>query len=92
LQLPAGQACQLLEEEVRRLKASARLDAGGNRRLPCFSRSGRSSSGCSYSIDGQPYATATYEPGTVPATGYFGFAVYQPQDILVEDIRITPPE
>jgi hypothetical protein len=44
----------------------------------------------SYSINGEPYATATYEPGAVPATGYFGFAVYHREDLLVEDIRITP--
>jgi len=45
----------------------------------------------SYSIDEEPYATATYAPGTVPAVGFFGFAVYQPEDILVENISITSP-
>ncbi len=42
--------------------------------------------GASYSIDGRPYATATY----VPATGSFGFAVYHPENIIVERISIDP--
>jgi uncharacterized protein (TIGR02996 family) len=41
-----------------------------------------------YSINEEPYATAVYDLGTVPETGWFGFAVYHQQDIVVEDIRI----
>ena len=32
--------------------------------------------GAEYSIDGKPYASATYDKGTVPSKGHFGFAVY----------------
>jgi uncharacterized protein (TIGR02996 family) len=67
-------------------RPAMKAEVGRRYRITCDITSGSAS----YSIDGEPYATATYEPGTVPATGFFGFAVYHPEDILVEDIRITP--
>jgi hypothetical protein len=69
-----------------RQRPAMKAEVGRRYRIACD----LSASSACYSIDGEPYATATYDPGTVPATGYFGFAVYPPQDILVEDIRITP--
>jgi|TARA_B110000259_G_scaffold135742_1_gene152871 hypothetical protein len=41
----------------------------------------------SYSIDGKTYATATYKEGTIPLKGYFGFAVYQRENINVLNIK-----
>ena len=32
--------------------------------------------GAEYSIDEKPYAITSYEKGTVPSKGHFGFAVY----------------
>ncbi len=43
-----------------------------------------------YNIDGDKYASATYNSGTVPTAGYFGFAVYRTEDIKIENIDITP--
>jgi len=42
-----------------------------------------------YWIDDKVYATATYARGTIPSSGYIGFAVYGKQDIEVSDITIT---
>jgi hypothetical protein len=42
-----------------------------------------------YSIDGVSYAKVTYNVGTVPTTGHFGFAVYQTNETKeVYDIKI----
>lgn len=41
----------------------------------------------SYSINGKTYATATYKEGAVPLKGYFGFAVYQRENINVLNIK-----
>lgn len=45
-----------------------------------------------YSINGKPYATATYAEGNVPTQGYFGFAVYSQENITVENVQIQARE
>lgn len=42
----------------------------------------------SYYVDGEWYATATYPKGTISPEGSFGFAVYKPVDIDVQNITI----
>ena len=42
-----------------------------------------------YFIGDERYATATYPPGTVPSSGYVGFAVYMLEDIQVENLSVT---
>jgi len=42
-----------------------------------------------YSINGKPYATATYDKGKIPIEGYFGFAKYNSENITVENVQVT---
>ena len=43
-----------------------------------------------YSINGEPYASATYEEGTVPTSGFFGFAVYYTTEHkVIDSVKIT---
>jgi hypothetical protein len=42
-----------------------------------------------YSINGKPYATATYDNDTIPIQGYFGFAKYKTDNITVENVKVT---
>jgi uncharacterized protein (TIGR02996 family) len=69
-----------------RHRPAIKAEVGSRYRITCDI----AAASASYSINEEPYATAAYDPGAVPATGYFGFAVYHRQDIMVEDIRITP--
>ena len=46
--------------------------------------------GAEYSINGKPYAKATYAAGTVPHKGRFGFAIYSGSEKkTVTDLKIT---
>ncbi|MBV6626864.1 MAG: hypothetical protein KI793_28655 [Rivularia sp. (in: Bacteria)] len=42
-----------------------------------------------YWIDGHKYATASYAPGTIPTSGYIGFAVYGMLDVVIDSITTT---
>lgn len=48
-----------------------------------------SSTSATYSINGKPYAQATYNDGDIPISGYFGFAKYQTEDITVQNVKVT---
>ncbi|SHI48936.1 hypothetical protein [Aquimarina spongiae] len=47
------------------------------------------STSATYSINGKPYAKATYSNDTIPIQGYFGFAKYQTENITVENVKTT---
>ena len=70
---------------VKRSGSGFNAEVGKQYKMTCQIRSNTAT----YWIDGQEYATTTYDPGTIPPSGYIGFAVFGKADIQVTDISTT---
>ncbi|MEZ4776717.1 MAG: hypothetical protein R3D00_26310 [Bacteroidia bacterium] len=71
--------------QVNRLSAGFKPTVGTKFKVSCSINQ----TSATYSINGQPYATATYSDTDVPLQGYFGFAKYQTENITVENVTVS---
>ncbi len=67
---------------VERLSAPFKPTVGVSFKVSC----NITSTSATYAINGVDYAKATYKQGDVPIQGYFGFAIYDTENITVKNV------